>query len=118
MPTISDVYREELEERFETWEPEDEEAIRVKKLSQSIPEMRELWIAGEWLADKLRAAGADVQQVKDVCFAYGQRCFGSRDVWSIAEQALRKFEAGSPDQPGLKLAEEICREKMPQLFDR
>jgi hypothetical protein len=116
MIQITDQYRFELEQRFEAWRPADEDGRRFLRLCLSVPELREMWLAGEWLADRLRERGAEPNTVKDVSFAFGQRCFGAPDVWSVAEQSLAKFDRGNPDVPGAALADEVCRETLPELF--
>ena len=71
--------------------------------------MREVVKSGHWLQRQLREIGATCEQIDAIGFAHGQMCFGA-DPWDKAVDALAKFKAGKPDQPGLALAVEIFDE--------
>lgn len=71
---------------------------------------KQMFIAGEWLADELRENNATLEDVDKMGHAFGQRCFG-REPWTVAQEQLRKWLAGEKDEPGEKLADEIIAEQ-------
>lgn len=72
--------------------------------------LKDLFMAGEWLWQKLRHHGADEKEAEKVCFAHGQRCFGKLDYWQVAQECFDRWYEGRPDKPGQLLAEEITAE--------
>ncbi len=69
--------------------------------------LREVFKAGEWLSDRLREAGEGEQSINDLCYAHGQRTFGGKDPWIVAEASLQRFLNGQRDKPGIELAEKL-----------
>jgi hypothetical protein len=77
---------------------------------------KEMFMSGEWLAHQLRKLFSCNKKLREsICFAHGQRCFGNRDVWNLAQEQLQKYKEGRADSPGMKLADEIIKETMPEL---
>lgn len=69
--------------------------------------LKEMFMAGEWLWRKLKHHGADDKEAHNVCFAHGQRCFGKRDYWLVAQECFDRWYQGRADVPGQLLAEQI-----------
>lgn len=72
-----------------------------------------LFMAGQWLTEKLVAAGATDEQAASICFAHGQRSFG-RDPWAVAQEQLERWGQGVADEPGEKLANELVDQMFSQ----
>jgi hypothetical protein len=105
-PELTADYIQRLEEHYQEFMDDPPEGC------VAIPgeRFKEMFMAGDWLGDRLHASGAEEQEIKDITFAFGQRCFGQPDVWETAKAALRRYWEGRADKPGMKLAEEICSE--------
>jgi hypothetical protein len=105
-PDLKPEYIQKLEDHYEEFHsnpPPD----HPKVPAGLEPRYKEMFMAGDWLADRLGDSGADPKEIEDICFAFGQRCMGSHDVWETAKASLRKFWEGRADKPGMALAEEI-----------
>lgn len=110
-PELDNKYLAELEARADRLVNNPPDDLKfVLSLSNANGYFREIFMSGEWLSDELTKLGLSGQQQNDICFANGQRCFGQKDVWAIAQQSLEKARAGKPDEPGPILAEQIMRE--------
>lgn len=103
-PELKPEYLEKLEDHYQDFmdnPPEGTHPIPGEAFKQ-------VFMAGDWLADRLHDSGVAEQEIYDITFAFGQRCFGQLDVWETAKEQLRKFWQGRADKPGMKLAEEVC----------
>ena len=73
--------------------------------------MRDIWFSGCWLNEMLQAAGLDADEIADIGFVHGQRCFG-RDPWAAAVALVNEAESTgtTKDRPGVELADQINSE--------
>lgn len=88
----------------------------VQMFNRTMPtKSKELWDSGCWLAEQLRACGADDEQVSAIQMAQGQRAFGG-DAWQAAVDYANEFEAtgDTVEKGGAALAHKRHRE----LFGR
>lgn len=76
-----------------------------------MPGMQTIWCSGCWLGRHLEGAGATDQQIQDIQFAHGQRCFGGDPV-AVAVAYVNEFLETKTvaDKPGPELAEKINAE--------
>ena len=72
------------------------------------PQFEKIWISGYWLSAVLKEAGATKQQIDDIGFAHGQRCF-YQDSWEVSVAYINEFETHKSvvDKPGYKLAMQL-----------
>lgn len=71
----------------------------------------EVWVAGCWLSKKLEELGATKEQVEDIGFVHGQRCFlgnAYRHAAALANEFAANQEVA--DKPGFELAMKLNRE--------
>jgi hypothetical protein len=78
-------------------------------LSNYEPAAVQVWLAGEWLDDKLQADGVSEEKAKRASFAMGQRSMLSNAfVW--AAKYWNMHLQGEYEEPGEELARLITRE--------
>lgn len=58
---------------------------------RTMPVLRPVYIAAEFLGAVLREAGASPEQVREICFRFGRRCLG-RDVWVAFDRELELWD--------------------------
>lgn len=99
-----ETHTDELEKAF-MGDPEIPAGYKAAGTSSQI---WRVYSAAEWLDAQLRIAGASEQEVKDICFAVGQRGF-SGDPFEWAVKYLNEFESRGivADKPGATLAQKI-----------
>ena len=68
--------------------------------------VREIALAGIWLAYELEAKGATEDEIEAANFSMGQVAFG-RDPWASAEHVMQRWEENRPLRPGPDLAERL-----------
>jgi len=78
----------------------------VPSFMRSLPLMRDVTMAGVWLADQLLAEGASKEDVNDVTFASGQMSVG-RDPWACSERCLVLWREGRCPKPGPELGDRL-----------
>jgi len=105
-------------EEAKAWAEENAERLQAGMLAcASLPKhmkgdwFQPMWNAGEWLDKVLTEHGATHDERSKICFVSGQRSCG-RDTFEVAVALANEFAASgtTKDRPGVKLAEEICRE--------
>lgn len=111
-PEMTEEYFADLEmkAKFFHEDPPEDIVARLSEIPYFRQKYNEIFMSGIWLGDELKKLGASETQIEQICFAYGQRCFGSSDVWETAKEQVQKFREGQADIPGLKLAEEILKD--------
>lgn len=104
--------RADLERRCDEWlaQPAPADLTYFAEQCRHAGPERNLWLAGEWLDDRLRELGASDEIIRSVCTANGQRSFPSQDPWAVAQASLDRFAAGQIDVPGRKLANQLVSE--------
>lgn len=58
---------------------------------RAFPVLRDVFVAGEFLAATLREAGATPDLVREICFRFGRRCVG-RDPWVAVDRELELWD--------------------------
>jgi hypothetical protein len=78
---------------------------------KSSPHEEDIWIVGEWIDGPLEAAGATKEEIRDICFVLGQRCWIG-DPYDWAAKLLNEFinSGTTKDRPGYELGIKICDE--------
>lgn len=102
---LSEITPEDREKMLATFEVSPD----VPSYLRSIPKVKELWVAGCWLGNKLIQVGCSKEQRNSIEFAHGQRCLAG-DPYEEAAMAWNKYVAGQPDVGGPALAAEILKE--------
>jgi hypothetical protein len=69
----------------------------------------DLWVTACWLGNKLEAAGCPEEQVKDICFAHGQRCF-FKNPYDAAAIGWNQYIVGNPEKAGMELSNKLIDE--------
>lgn len=78
-----------------------------------MPEIREVYYAGEWLSAELSRVGADEETRQKICFASGQKMVFAPDPWQVVEETVSEYSAnGSFDEPGPELAGRLIEENL------
>lgn len=94
---------------------EDNREQALDGLSRNLPSLikgrvEKIHSGGCWLEKVLKEDGANEQQVHDICFMYGQRCFGG-DPYEVAVEYANQFVEGRiTEKPGAELAAKINKE--------
>lgn len=101
----AEITAEDREKMLKTFEVSPD----VPSYLRDIPKVKELWVAGCWLGDKLIQVGCSKDEEKSICFAHGQRCLAG-DPYEEAAKAWNRYVAGQPEVGGPALAVEILKE--------
>jgi hypothetical protein len=109
-PEFTPDYLAKLEEHYQEFLDDPPEDTRIIPGLHDSEPFKQVFMAGDWLADRLHDSGATDDEIHNITFALGQRCFGQSDPWEVAKASLRRYWEGKADKPGMKLAEEICAE--------
>jgi hypothetical protein len=120
-PEFTPEYLEQLEEQYQSFLDDPPEDTRIISGVHDTEAFKQVFMAGDWLGDRLHDSGAGDAEIKSYCEAFGQRCFGQPDPWEVAKASLRRFWEGKAEKPGAKLAEEICADvfggEMKEMID-
>lgn len=79
------------------------------------PQVVEATMAGGWLIEQVKAAGAADQEASDLAFALGQACFPVRDPWKTAQVFLTQWNEGRAPKPGLDFADQLLTGDVSEL---
>ena len=75
--------------------------------------MEDIWCADCWMNEKLQEAGATDLEIRKIGCCHGQRSFFG-DPYEWAVRYVNEFieSKAIKDQPGVELADQICKEEM------
>lgn len=113
MLTLNDIYFwiKDNEDRLdkERTECKDESIVFLNRLAPA--KCKELWDTGEWLAHTLKENSCPQEEVREITFMHGQRCFTRNAHEDAVELANEYINTGTTkDKPGLDLAKKINKE--------
>lgn len=78
--------------------------------------LRDIYFAGYWLADRLTELNAPQHEIYDACQVQGQRSF-LFNPWKAAQLVLDNYKKGVKETPGEQLAQQIMLEEIISLDD-